>query len=270
MNNLDKSLKYRLNAKNLFLTYPNCILPLSEVLSQLTDACSNYIVKDYVIVREYHADGTPHVHVYLSLHKPFNTTNPNFLDLKSGDSFVHGNYESAKLPNKVIQYMLKHINDKNSQDLLFSSDMSVRIDKIGTFLPIDEVILHLAESGDIKGALSLFKKEYPKEYGKNHISIEKSYRQLYLKQIGFTSKFNFKDFNVPDDLLTLLNNDCSPHSKQRKTLVLIGPPGTGKTEFVEAFVVDVLKGQPLTINNFDGLRLFDPDKHSVIIFDDCN
>jgi len=270
MNNLDNSKKYRLNARNLFLTYPNCNLPLNEVLSQLKIKCSNYIVKDYVIVREYHSDGTPHIHVYLNLHKPLNTINPNYLDLKSGDILVHGRYESTKSPNNVIEYILKHVNDKFSENIIFSTDMSVRIDKIGTYTPVDVTILNLVESGDIKGALDLYKKEYPKLYLSNHQSLEKSFRQLYLKNIGFTSKFNFKDFNVPNNLMALLKDECGPDNKERKTLVLIGQPGTGKTEMIEAYVKDVLKGNPLIINNLDGLRFFNPDLNNVIIFDDCS
>jgi DNA replication protein DnaC len=53
-------------------------------------------------------------------------------------------------------------------------------------------------------------------------------------------------------------------------LVLIGNPGTGKTQMVMAFLKDVLQLKPMIINNMDGLRFYDNNVNDAIIFDDCN
>ena len=60
---------FLLSAKNLYLTYSKCNLLLSEILSQLKSILSSYIVKEYLLVREYHVDGGPYVHVDLKLLK---------------------------------------------------------------------------------------------------------------------------------------------------------------------------------------------------------
>lgn len=60
---------FLLSAKNLYLTYSKCNLLLDKVLSQLKSILSSYILKEYLLVREYHADGEPHVHVYLKMLK---------------------------------------------------------------------------------------------------------------------------------------------------------------------------------------------------------
>ena len=104
--------KFRLSAVNLYLTYPKCNLGLDKVLDQLKEHLSTQIIKDYVIVREFHQDNTLHIHAYVKCARKVNIVNPNRLDLKNpetGETY-HGNYQPAKLPNKVIQYIMKDIS----------------------------------------------------------------------------------------------------------------------------------------------------------------
>jgi Geminivirus Rep catalytic domain len=61
--------KYRLLARNLYLTYSNCDLELEEAIKQLKGILASYIIKEYLLVREYHVDGGSYVHVDLKLLK---------------------------------------------------------------------------------------------------------------------------------------------------------------------------------------------------------
>lgn len=162
-----------------------------------------------------------------------------------------------------MEYMLKNIKDKNDPNLLFSPSLSDRIGSLGQFLSFEETILKLAREGNIQIALDMYEKERPLEFIKSHMSIERSLRQIYLKSKGFNTKFKFSDFILPDDLRVLLEN-FDPN----KTLILIGAPGTGKTQLILAFLLH-FNFRPLMINNIDSLRFFDNNKHNAIVFDDC-
>ena len=257
--------KYRLSAKNLFLTYSNCQIEIKEALDQLKKKLSHYIIKDYIIVREFHEDGNPHIHVYLNLNRQFNTYNPCYLDLDAGNgTYCHGKYESARSPNFVIEYILKNVNDKYDPNVLFSPNLSDRIDLLGTFMSLGESVIALARQGKIEEALNLYEKDKPLEFVKSHTTLEKSLRGLYLKARGFQTKFNFKDYIIPEDLNNLLT-----HYNKGKTLVLIGSPGSGKTQMITSFLTQVVSLKPLIVNNFDSIRFFDNKIHNAIVFDDC-
>lgn len=128
-------------------------------------------------------------------------------------------------------------------------------------------ILRLAEQGKIKEALELYKIERPLEYIKNKKNLEKSLRSIIMEKLGCEIKFDYRDYIIPSGLKEILN-DYNSGKMLNKTLVLIGPSGTGKTSFMESFVKNCLKMEPLMINNIDSLRQFEPGKHNFIIFDD--
>jgi len=124
--------EFRICSKSLYLTYPKCDLDNQVILKYFKEILSSRIIKDYLIVREFHKDGNPHIHVYLKLHKPFNTYKQNSLDIIINDNIFHGNYQSAKNPNNIIQYLLKDITNKFDNNLLFSDSIKNRIDLLGT------------------------------------------------------------------------------------------------------------------------------------------
>jgi len=97
---------FRLQAKHLFLTYPRCTVTKEEAIRQL-QAVPMVDIKDYVVGRELHEDGTPHLHVYLSLARKCNIVTAANLDLKEGDTVFHGNYQAARKPADTIKYCKK-------------------------------------------------------------------------------------------------------------------------------------------------------------------
>jgi hypothetical protein len=144
-------------------------------------------------IRWPHSDGSPHLHIYIKLSKILNTYNPFYLDLRVITHDYHGKYVAAKYPNKVMEYMLKNVKDKNDSNILFSPSLSDRISSLGQFLSF-------VREGNIKIALDLYEKERPLEFIKSHMNLENSFRQLYLKSKGFITKFYFDDLILPNDI----------------------------------------------------------------------
>lgn len=123
--------KFRLSAVNLYLTYPKCDIPLNEALNILKPKLATPIVKDYALVREFHKDGSPHLHAFIKCGKKANIINPSQLDLNYEDNIYHGNYQAAKSPNSILTYMLKDIKRRDDINLLSSPGISDRIGIIG-------------------------------------------------------------------------------------------------------------------------------------------
>jgi len=164
--NHTKSKKYDflLSAKNLYLTYSNCNLELAKIIEILREKLSSYIVENWIIVKENHKSGEEHVHVYLKTLKKTHISSSTFLDLQYELDEYHENYQSARKPNAVIEYMLKNISLKSDPNLLYSEGMSNLIGELGNYKDIYESLIDMAEEGKIEEAMELLKKVDPKVY----------------------------------------------------------------------------------------------------------
>lgn len=101
---------WRLQAKRLYLTYPQCATTKEEVLSSLQDRFGDQL-KWYIICEEQHLDGTPHLHLALELNDTYSSRRPNDLDslVKSPGlpNGKHGNYQAMKNMKKCVEYVSK-------------------------------------------------------------------------------------------------------------------------------------------------------------------
>jgi len=94
---------FQLNAKNVFLTYPQC--PISK------EACLFYLLEAHSIEAarvglELHQDGNTHLHVYLRGVDSFRTKNERLFDLHG----FHANIQSCRRINDVVRYCGKSGN----------------------------------------------------------------------------------------------------------------------------------------------------------------
>ena len=96
-----ESWKFRVAAKGWFLTYPKCSLTKEEALEALKGKRKG--LKQVLVAREVHQDGTPHLHAYLYYDRTFDCTNERFFDLGS----FHPNVQSAKSLRAVQAYIKK-------------------------------------------------------------------------------------------------------------------------------------------------------------------
>jgi hypothetical protein len=94
--------KFRLNSKNLSLTYPQCSISKTEALKFLSAKLGDNL-KEYLIVQEVHEDGNLHLHCYLELNKRVDYNSATCLDMLD----CHGNYQSTKKKESWIEYLLK-------------------------------------------------------------------------------------------------------------------------------------------------------------------
>ena len=93
---------FRVQAKNLFLTYPQCPIPKQEALQQLLAKLQLWQPELALVASEFHADGHQHLHAAIQLNRKCNITNAHLLDLnwesanEPLDRIYHGNYQAVR------------------------------------------------------------------------------------------------------------------------------------------------------------------------------
>lgn len=183
---------FLISAKNLYLTYSKCDLNLRTIVENLKEILSSYIVDEWVVVREYHEDGEPHAHVYLKLLKKAIIKSASFLDLKDeNDRIYHGNYQSARKPNEVIEYMLKSISKKTDPNLYYSSGMSNLIGDLGNYKDFYQSLIDLAKEGKIEAAMEFLERNDPQLYLKQGKKLEDRLISIYRDKI-LKNQSNYK------------------------------------------------------------------------------
>ena len=189
------------------------------------------------------------------------------LDLIEDGQIKHGQYENARKDKSSMEYVLKEITSKKDENYLVSEDLKERITDEGSLKSVEETMIALAKQGKVSKALEIFEKEKPKEFLNKHIHMRKSLNALGLISMGIADpKFNLSQFQIDpkiQDLFEFCKNNPTT------TLFLVGPPGTGKTQFILTYLREVLNLQPLLINNYDSIKNFDSSHHTCIVFDDC-
>lgn len=106
-------LKFRIDSKQFFLTYPKCNLEPVDVLERLKNRflLKSVVLTKYVIAKELHKDGDPHIHCYVAYSSNLNLRRADCFDLprKEGDDLepYHGNYQGARSAKDVVKYCVK-------------------------------------------------------------------------------------------------------------------------------------------------------------------
>lgn len=227
---MKKNKQFRLQACNFFLTYPQCALTPEEALKLLAPKLT---IKDYVIAREEHKDGTPHLHVYLRADRKMHIRDPNFFDLEAH----HGNYQSCRSNGAVLKYVTK--------DGLYITNMDINVSWGSA--------LQLARRGDASAACEYVKQHYPREYCLHGSNIENNLRACAPNH----AKVRYTEFHPDSNFTWSIGSG--------KVLWLWGPSGVGKTQFAKH-----LLGRAFLCRELDSLREYDPDKHNGFILDDLD
>lgn len=99
----EKPKAFRLNAKNLYLTYPQCDMSPVDAMEFLKLFFGDELLWA-VIGTELHEDGNPHLHYVFGLTRKVNYKDPYCLDCLTGQ---HGNYQGMRSKLDCIKYCSK-------------------------------------------------------------------------------------------------------------------------------------------------------------------
>lgn len=97
-------MSFRIQGRNLFLTYPQCSLDRQLIYDHLLKLQVGSESADKICVaKELHEDGNTHYHVFLSYPKRRNITNQRIFDIGN----FHPNVQSCRSVKNVLKYVTK-------------------------------------------------------------------------------------------------------------------------------------------------------------------
>lgn len=223
---------FRLNAKTLFLTYPQCPIAPEEALEELKQKLP---IQDWIICQEKHKDGHDHLHCYLRLERKVNLKDPTKLDL----GVYHGNYQTCRSPAAVKNYVKKggaYISSPNMGNLNEEN--------------VWQTARALAKDGQITESLSTLEKnkQSARDLCLHGEQIERNLRKLCRQKMEIKHQLNTFNWNIQWD--------------RSLTLILSGETNTGKTSISKALLPN-----GFFVTHMDQLREYNED-YGGIIFDD--
>lgn len=234
---------FRLNAKNLFLTYPHCPGEPDALRDHLLQQLGAATVVYMCIARELHADGTPHLHAFVGCNTAVNIRSADRLDFDGH----HGNYQSTRSPKNVIRYV------KKDDQFIEYGTMDPR------WMSPDDRKSILAAVKRQKTECDLMAYIFTNDLTRSHNTLVRFW-QSNLEQRVSQPRFTLESFrHIPLHLDLCLNAlDTSD-----KALAIIGPTGCGKTQYLLARFAERL----LRVTHVEDLKKRGPDQ-TLILFDD--
>jgi len=228
--------KFRLDARNVFLTYPHCNLELLDVKFHLT---MKPWVQYLIICKEKHEDGSPHIHATIKFSKKVHISNERHFDIES----FHPNIQAVKHFGKSVNYC------KKDGDFVEYGDFAEKEKQV--MIPLfHENITKL------EWLTQCFEQKIPYGYAMAFWD-----EQCPLKQ--FTTLLDFDDKHksrIQDPKLSLL----VPTTDHLKSYLIVGPSGCGKTTWCKLHC----EKPALMVTHMDDLKGFRINFHKSIIFDD--
>nr|ALU33539.1 AC1 [Pepper yellow leaf curl Thailand virus] len=223
--------KFRINAKNYFLTYPQCSLTKEEALSQI-QALETPTNKLFIrICRELHEDGTPHLHVLIQFEGKFQCKNQRFFDLKSPtrSAHFHPNIQGAKSSTDVKAYMEKD-GDVLDHGVFQIDGRSAR----GGCQSANDAYAEAINSGSKAAALNILKEKAPKDFVLQFHNLNSNLDRIFAHPLEvFVCPFPSSSFDqVPEELDEwVAGNVVSAAARPLRpiSIVLEGDSRTGKT-----------------------------------------
>lgn len=239
---------FRMEAKHLFLTYPQCGVRKEIALQMLTDATRvlQTEIAEFLIAEEEHQDGTPHLHVYLEMKEKLRTRNPRAFDLEDSEgNAYHGNYQPCRSPSAVMRYCQKDgswlASEGLKKKLSAKSEIWAKARKVAKEQGVSAALNVLEESGSEKVARDLCL------YG---AQLEKSFQELS-PTASHTCARPLTDF-----ALTWVWD-------QSRLLIIWGPTNVGKSTLACS-----LLPQSLLTRHLDLLASYTSTKYHGVVLDD--
>nr|CDW92203.1 Replication Associate Protein [Tomato yellow leaf curl Mali virus] len=223
--------RFKINAKNYFLTYPQCSLSLSESLSQL-QTLETPVNKLYIkICRELHENGEPHLHALIQFEGKYQCTNNRFFDLvsPSRSTHFHPNIQGAKSSSDVKSYI-----DKDGDTIDWGEFQIDGRSARGGQQSANDAYAAAINSGSKSEALRVIRELAPKDYVLQFHNLNNNLDRIFQEPPApYISPFLSSSFNqVPEELEVWVSENVMSSAARPwrpDSIVIEGDSRTGKT-----------------------------------------
>ena len=223
--------RFTINAKNYFLTYPQCPLSKEEALSQLLNLSTPTNKKFIKICRELHEDGSPHLHVLIQFEGKYKCQNNRFFDLVSPtrSAHFHPNIQGAKSSSDVKSYMEKD-GDTSEWGTFQIDGRSAR----GGQQSANDAYAQAINTGSKLLALNVIKELAPKDYVLQFHNLNANLDKIFAPPVEvFNCPYLSSSFDqVPEEIECWVADnikDAAARPWRPISIVIEGESRTGKT-----------------------------------------
>ncbi|ACZ56372.1 replication-associated protein [Tomato leaf curl Sudan virus -[Wad Madani]] len=223
--------RFKINAKNYFLTYPQCSLSLSEALSQLQNL-ETPVNKLYIkICRELHENGEPHLHALVQFEGKYQCKNNRFFDLvsPSRSTHFHPNIQGAKSSSDVKSYI-----DKDGDTIDWGEFQIDGRSARGGQQSANDAYAAALNAGSKSEALRIIKELAPKDYILQFHNLNCNLDRIFQEPPApYISPFLSSSFNqVPEELEVWVSENVMSSAARPwrpNSIIIEGDSRTGKT-----------------------------------------
>ncbi|UFT26565.1 replication-associated protein [Desmodium mosaic virus] len=224
--------KFRLSAKNIFLTYPRCSLSKEEALQQLQNISLPSNKLFIRVARELHENGEPHLHVLIQLEGKAQIYNQRTFDLISPtrSAHFHPNIQGAKSSSDVKSYV-----EKDGDFIDFGVFQVDGRSSRGGQQSINDSYAKALNSGSSTAALQIIREEQPAHFFLHHHNLVTNAARIFQKAPEqWVPPFQLSSFtNVPDDMQEWADDyfgrDAAARPDRPISIIVEGDSRTGKT-----------------------------------------
>nr|WMX25043.1 AC1 [Sweet potato leaf curl Hubei virus] len=222
--------RFRINAKNYFLTYPQCSLTKEEALSQIQNIQTPVNKKFIKICRELHEDGSPHLHVLLQFEGKFQCKNNRLFDLVSPtrSAHFHPNVQGAKSSSDVKSYI-----DKDGDTIEWGEFQIDGRSARGGQQSANDAYAAALNAGSKSEALRIIRELAPRDFTLQYHNLSSNYERIFAPPTQpYEHPFPSSSFVLPSVLLDWANNNVGGSAARPDrpiSLILEGPSRVGKT-----------------------------------------
>ncbi|AYP28808.1 MAG: Rep catalytic domain protein [Aguamentivirus racskinis] len=233
--------KFRIQAKKLLLTYPQCTLTQDKLFDFINGKKE---VQHARICIELHQDGHPHLHAAIEFKQMLETENCRYFDLEG----FHPNVEKTRNWEASLNYVKKGDNWKD----------------YGAPAPIGPD--HIDDSELVEVADSMTEREFFHYCRTKRIAYAYADRAWRMRE----SIFSVTHSEIPENAIIREDLDAITIGSEKlpndtRSIVVMGPTGCGKT----TWAIKNVNKPALFVTHMDGLRCLRAE-HKSIIFDDMS
>ncbi|XP_027067721.2 uncharacterized protein [Coffea arabica] len=222
------SSSFFINAKNILLTYPRCVLPKQQALDEIRNL-QFPISPIYIrVAQETHENGSSHLHCLIQFEGKFLTASARFFDIKSpiANSMFHPNVQGARNSSAVRDYISKYGDFVEWGE--FRSDGRTRFSSGKT----DDVYAAALAGKDKGMALNIIKRGDPRSFIIHYNKLSSNLDRIFQKPPEpYVARF--QQFECVPSFLTHWadTNVTGPGNRPHRPMSIIikGPSRTGKT-----------------------------------------
>ncbi|ACY79444.1 Rep [Sweet potato leaf curl virus] len=223
--------RFNINAKNYFLTYPQCSISKEEALAQIQNIPTAVNKKFIKICRELHEDGQPHLHVLLQFEGKFQCTNQRLFDLVSQtrSAHFHPNIQRAKSSSDVKSYV-----DKDGDTLEWGEFQVDGRSARGGQQTANDAAAEALNAGSAEAALQIIREKLPRDFIFQFHNLRSNLDRIFSPPPSvYSSPFSISSFNNVPDIISdwAAENvmDAAARPDRPISIVIEGPSRIGKT-----------------------------------------